>query len=263
MAGRLNIMLCKQVFSATLLFTAAFNSFVSLAVAGDFKVRSPNIDYREVEFETNTATTFDKRPENKGRAGLTQEIGVGVLPFWFVELEAELGREPGEKWQFNATTIENTFMLTEQGKYWMDFGIFAEFSHARNFNNADTVKVGGLFLKRAYEVCKHVQCVSRKGSWPQCRYSGQPVVCVANTLSVRPVVPSRVSKSMAKSTTSSSAGKFDDRYLRLGPVVTGQYNLGEIGGRGKLKYEVGYLVGVTTPTERGTLRTRLELEIPF
>ena len=46
-------------------------------------------------------------------------------------------------------------------------------------------------------------------------------------------------------------------------MVAGQYNLGEIGGRGKIKYEVGYLFGTTTPTEQGTLRTRLELEIPF
>lgn len=51
--------------------------------------------------------------------------------------------------------------------------------------------------------------------------------------------------------------------VRIGPVVTGSDNLGEIGGRGKIKYEVGYLFSATTPTEQGTLRTKLELEIPF
>ena len=51
--------------------------------------------------------------------------------------------------------------------------------------------------------------------------------------------------------------------VRIGPVVTGSDNLGEIGGRGKIKYEVSYLFSATTPTEQGTLRTKLELEIPF
>jgi hypothetical protein len=32
---------------------------------------------------------------------------------------------------------------------------------------------------------------------------------------------------------------------------------------GKLKYEVGYLFGLTQATPRGTIRWRLEYEIPF
>ena len=75
------------------ILTTASNSAMA-----DFKVRSPNIDYREVEIENNTSTTFDKRPENNNRNSLTQEIGVGILPFWTVELEGEFGREPSEKW---------------------------------------------------------------------------------------------------------------------------------------------------------------------
>ncbi len=235
---------------------------VDRAQAGDFKVRSPNIDFREVEIEMNSAIAFDKRPENKNRTALTKEVGVGVLPFWFVELEAELGREPGETWQFKATTIENTFMLTEPGKYWMDFGIFAEYSHAKNKNETDTMKLGGLFQK---EHLKFVNTLNVYVEKEVGRNAG-----TADTLTYAWQTRYRFSplfqpgiEIYGEVADLNAAGKFNERQLRIGPVVAGQYNLGELGGRGKIKYEVGYLWGTTTPTEQGTLRTRLELEIPF
>ena len=43
----------------------------------------------------------------------------------------------------------------------------------------------------------------------------------------------------------------------------GSTSLANIFGTGKLVYEAGYLFGATSETEKGTLRTRLELEIPF
>ena len=113
----------------------------------DVKIKYPNVDYREVEIENNTSTTFDKRPEKNDRRSVTQEVGVGVLPFWFVELEGEFGREPSEKWQWKATTLENYFMLTEPGKYWIDASLYAEFSRAKSLNDPNTVKIGGLFQK--------------------------------------------------------------------------------------------------------------------
>jgi hypothetical protein len=36
-----------------------------------------------------------------------------------------------------------------------------------------------------------------------------------------------------------------------------------LGHAGNLKYEVGWLFGATPATARGTLRWRLEVEIPF
>lgn len=46
-------------------------------------------------------------------------------------------------------------------------------------------------------------------------------------------------------------------------MFAGSYSLSQIGGVGKIKYEVGYLFGATTATEQGALRTRLEFEVPF
>ena len=55
-------------------------------------------------------------------------------------------------------------------------------------------------------------------------------------------------------------GKLADQRHRAGPVVAGLHSLAPYG---KIKYEVGYLFGLTHATEEGTVRWRLEYEIPF
>ncbi len=55
-------------------------------------------------------------------------------------------------------------------------------------------------------------------------------------------------------------GKLADQQHRAGPVVVGLHSLAPYG---KIKYEVGYLFGLTHATENGAVRWRLEYEIPF
>jgi hypothetical protein len=58
-------------------------------------------------------------------------------------------------------------------------------------------------------------------------------------------------------------GRFNQQQFRVGPMFAGSASLADVFGKGKLKYEAGYLFGATSETEKGTLRTRLEIEIPF
>src|SRR5262245_43954645 len=101
-------------------------------VRAEFKVRSSNIDYREIEIEHNLSVTFDKRADKNHDISSPVEVGVGLLPFWKLELEGDIERHPGENTQWEATAIENFFMLTEPGKYWLDVALFAEFARATN-----------------------------------------------------------------------------------------------------------------------------------
>src|SRR5262245_14450336 len=52
----------------------------------EFKIRYPNIDYREVEVEHNYSVTFDKRKGRNNDVSSPVEVGVGILPFLFIEL---------------------------------------------------------------------------------------------------------------------------------------------------------------------------------
>lgn len=235
----------------------------TIPAQAEFKVRYPNIDYREVEIEHNYSTTFDSRSGQDGRATSPVEIGIGVLPFWAVELEGEFSKEPGQPWSFDATTFENYFMLTEPGKYWLDFAIFAEYSAAAHRNDSDSVKIGGLFQKQdmkwlhTLNLFWEKEVGSKAGStadafqyaW-QTRYLLDPLF--------QPGI-----EVYGEIEDLSFAGSFNQQQFRVGPMFAGSYSLGEILGVGKLKYEAGYLFGATSATEQGTLRTRLEMEIPF
>ena len=59
--------------------------------------------------------------------------------------------------------------------------------------------------------------------------------------------------------------RLSQQQLLAGPVGVGVLRLDQLGlgHGGKLKYEIGWLFGTTPVTARGTLRWRLELEIPF
>ena len=234
-----------------------------LGAHAEFKVRYPNIDYREIEIENNSSVTIDKRPGgNNHDISTPTEIGIGVLPFWFVELELETAKHPGTKASLDAVTFENYFMLTEPGKYFLDFTIFAEYAHQTAVANSDTAKLGVLlqredmkFLHTANlyiekEVGAHASIANTfQYAW-QTRYRldtlFQPGVEIYGQIDDL-----------------NHPGKLNEQQLRIGPMFAGSYNLGQIGSRGKIKYELGYLFAVTNATEDRTLRTRLEYEVPF
>ncbi len=185
-----------------------------------------------------------------------------MLPFWF-ELEGEFSKEPRDKWNFDATTFENYFMLTEPGKYWLDFSLFAEYSAAAHGNTPDSVTIGGLFQKQDMKWLHTLNLYWEKNvgakaistadgfqyAW-QSRYMLDPLF--------QPGV-----EIYGQIDDLDKPGSFNRQQFRAGPMFAGSYNLGSLGIVGKVKYEAGYLFGATTAPEQGTLRTRLEFEMPF
>ncbi len=57
-----------------------------------------------------------------------------------------------------------------------------------------------------------------------------------------------------------NAGKFSQQQHFIGPVALGAISFSPYG---KLKYEVGYMFGMTPATPRGAIRWKLEYEIAF
>jgi hypothetical protein len=124
---------------------------LSAPAHADLKVRSPIVDFREIEFEHNGLVTFDKRksPLN-GQQSYTFELGYGVTPWWFPELEFETEALPGEgNLHLNARTFENTFQLLPQGKYWLDLGFFAEYSNGVGGSVPSEITFGPILQKEA------------------------------------------------------------------------------------------------------------------
>jgi hypothetical protein len=232
------------------------------ATAGEFKLRYPNIDYREIEIENTFAVTFDKQADRNHNVTAPVKAGMGILPFWFTEVEFEFVNSPGKGTEYEAFAFENYFMLTEPGKNWLDMGLFVEYERARPEGDPDKAAVALLFQKEANKALhtlnlgleKQVGRFSEdidtfKYAW-QSRYMLHPMFQPGFEFYGE-------IEDIAK------PGKFDDQAFRIGPMFAGSLSLSQIGGVGKIKYEAGYLFGLTDATEDGVLRTKLEYEIGF
>jgi hypothetical protein len=235
------------------------------AAHAEFKLRYPSVEYREVEIEHNGDTTFDGAKSGKSNnQSYTNEIEYGVTPFLQLGLEGESAAPPGQNLRYSATALESTFQLTPQGKYWADFGFFAEYEHATSRSGADSFTFGPLIQREVPNVY------------------GFDTVHTLNLLFTREVGHNRSDDTLflfawqsrirldpmfepgvelfSQIDNIASPGQIPDQQHRIGPMFAGVYTLAPIGS---LKYEVGYLFGLTHATERGTVRWRLEYEIAF
>lgn len=235
----------------------------------EFKVRSPIVDYRELEFEHNGDVTLDRPGSGRNNAqSFTYELEIGALPWWQPGIEAETETDPGSNQRFSATTFENLFQLTPQGKYWADLGFFAEFSHAAGRNEADSFTFGPLVQKQmpdlfgldlGHDTLHTLNLLVTKEIGLHRSEATPLAVAWQSRLQLNQYFQPGVEY---YGSISSIAGTSHDEATqhRLGPVLVGQYNMFQYG---KIKYEVGYLFGLNRRTEQGAVRWRLEYEKPF
>ena len=227
----------------------------------EFKVKSPIVEQGELELETTGSVGRDSRTDHDKEISIVNSFGYGVTDYWGFEIEGEMARDPGQgnETKYNVTTIGNKFTIFPQGEQWLDVGFWAEYGLSGSSHSANNFKFGPLLQKSIGRTTttvnfffeKEVGAYSTGGA--DATYAGQfrydwynefaPAIEVYGDL-----------------------GDFngmhapDNQQHRLGPVLTGKFSFG---GMGELKYEVGYLVGLTTATPTHTLKWGLEYEIAF
>jgi hypothetical protein len=64
------------------------------------------VEYRGFEFEHNGSISYDHKSDLNKDQTYTYSLGLGVTPFWKIELEGETGAPPGGNLSCFATTIE-------------------------------------------------------------------------------------------------------------------------------------------------------------
>lgn len=249
----------------------ALASMTPMAAHASFHLFSPNgIDYGELEFEHNGSASFHRNPDLSGAQSHTIEIGGGVTPWWNTEIEFGFDREPG----FNQPTLltqivtENRFQLTQPGQYFADFGFYIEYGQSVTTGKhagpnqvtfgpiigkdiGRTTSILNLFFTRQLGPNQTSQRLNFTYAW-QTRWNlWQPLSPAieiygnAGPLGANP--------------------RFSQQQLLIGPVAIGSLRFEQLGlGKaGKVKYEVGWLFGATSPSPQGVLRWRLEVGIPF
>jgi hypothetical protein len=246
------------------LASAAFVLLARPALA-DLQVRMPEVDYREFEFEHNGLVTFDTKgsPLNHAQS-YTNSIGYGVLPWWEIELEGELASGGGQHLTWDAVTLENTFQLTEPGQYFFNLGFFFEYSQSTQRGEPSGVTFGPIIQKELNDVLgldtlhtlnlfltRDVGHDATKATGFQ--YAWQSLI------ETHPLISPGV-EFYGNIPDIAHAGPTAQQQHWVGPVLAGAANFAPYG---KLKYEVGYLFGLTPASGRSAVRWKLEYEVAF
>jgi hypothetical protein len=107
-------------------------------------VYKPIVEKGETEFELRGGyRDFANGPSEHA---LVFDIGYGVTNRWKTELVLEYAAEDGNPGKLEAWEWENIILLTEQGKYWADVGLFAEYENVFA-DGPDEIKIGPMFQK--------------------------------------------------------------------------------------------------------------------
>ncbi len=107
-------------------------------------VYSPVVEKGETEFELRGG--YRDFGDGPSEHAFVFDVGYGVTDRWRTEAVLEYASEDGEPGTLEALEWENVFVLTEQGKYWMDVGIFAEYEHTFA-SGPDEIKIGPMLQK--------------------------------------------------------------------------------------------------------------------
>lgn len=232
----------------------------------DFKVRSPIVDYRELELELNGSMTFDKNGSDKDHNGsYTAELEYGFLPWLMLGIEGEWASAEEENLHHDATAIESMIQLTPQGKYWADVGLFVEYERTQANDEADKIEFGPVVQKEVPDLfgrdTLHTINIFAEREIGA-NHGDQTTMEVAWQSRVRlnPLFEPGF-EYYGEVEDVSEPGKLSQQEHRIGPMFAGFYPLGF--GGAKIKYELGYLFGLTSATENGALRWRFEVEVPL
>ncbi len=115
------------------------------AIAGPAdKVYMPIVEKGETEVEFRGGyRDFDRGSDEYA---YVLDVGYGVTNRWKTELVVEYSGETGQGGKPEALEWENIIVLTEQGKHWMDVGLFAEYEHSFSSSPGE-LKIGPMFMK--------------------------------------------------------------------------------------------------------------------
>ena len=250
---------------------AALAVLAPVAAHADFHIRSPyEIDLGELEIEHNGASSFDHRPDVRGGQSYTVEFGTGLTSWWHSEIEFGFDREPGpnQSTLLTAAVTENTFQLTEPGKYFADLGFYVEYGQSLTTGRhagpnqltfgpligmdiGRTTQTVNLFLTRELGPNQDTHGLDFSYAWQSRWNLWAPLSPAIEVYGDSGII--------------GRSPRFSQQQLLVGPVGVGALKLNDLGlGKaGKIKYEIGWLFGATQSSPDGTLRWRLELEIPF
>ena len=226
----------------------------------DLKVYSPIVEPGEFAIETRGNLAIDNNRDKDGAQNFHHEIEYTPTDFWHTALIGEMVKDADGSLKYNATAWENIIQFFPQGQQWLDLGLYVEYESAKQHGAADAVEW---------------KLLAEKDFGPL-------------TFTVNPIFEKEVGDNASKTTEFKYAARVRWRLMpqlepaieaygdigeirrldpnneqrhQVGPVLLGKFQLGPTSA---LRYEAGYLFGLTSGgSPDGAFKWLLEVEHYF
>jgi len=211
------------------------------------KVYSPIVEEGEIELEYLLDYAIDSNPAKNTSARHQFEFELGVTDRWQTAIYGDFRKRPGQGFTYQGLKWENIYQLFEQGERWLDAGLYFEYiAPQSSLNKPDAVEFKLLLEKTFGKIVHTANLVFKK----------------------------EVGANAANNTLAGYTWRSKWRETRAWePAVEIYGSLGELGNTkplaqqshqigsvfmGKLRngfnYEVGYLFGLTSASDQGTIK---------
>jgi hypothetical protein len=230
------------------------------AAGEDRKVYSPYVEPGVFELEMRGERTIDGDGAKNDQQTHIYEVAYGVNPWWYTALFGRLEKDPGADFRYAATAWENIFQLTEPGEHFVDVGLYVEYARSHLGQSPDELETKLLLEKNVAPLTLTANLIFNR------EIGANAGKGVGFEYAVRANYPWRRELQFAVEAygepgrlTGFDSVRAQDHVL--GPVLNGKLNIA--GLPGTLRYEAGYLFGLTDASARGAVKWLLEWEFPF
>ena len=178
---------------------------------------------------------------------------------WFTEIYGEIERAKNDDdedldFSFTALSWENRLQLTEQGQYWVDVGLYLEYEASFEDKHPDNIETK-LLLEKSFEKFTHTANIILEQNID--RHPAEDLVG-GFAWSSKYRLSEVCQPGFEWHSDFGEIGQtvsYQDQEHQLGPVFYGKI--------GNVKYDVGYLFGVSDAAPKGEIKWIVEYEWRF
>lgn len=234
--------------AAALMLALALATPTGPVRADDYIIYSPHVIATQSEVEARGYQYADSRP---GYGGGAAEVSIAhaFTGWWKPEVYLiKYQQSPGSGGQLQGYELENTFQLTDPGRYWLDFGFLASYERNTVANTPDAVEFGPLIEKTAGRFVHLVNLIWEKqvgaGASRNYEFRYDYSGTYAMSYGFRPGIE--------------AYGRPADKSYQAGPIVAGEWH--PPGTTGSMEYRVGVVFGINSDAPQQTWLARVEYE---
>lgn len=243
--------LTKSAAAVVVLFAAC----AVAAPAQAFTVKKPYVEEGMAEIELKNRFDFDDRRSEDGFRQHVVAAGYGLTSWWSAEIEAEWEKDPNDGYHYEATEFENVFQLTQPGEYWLDAGLEAKYVFKHQGSESDKIRLYALLAKQTTRFT-HVANIGVEQETTN-NYNQNPKADAKwmTQYNWKPMLNPGL-EYYGEYGEWFDPSDYDAQKHRIGPVFYGKLGHG-------VKYEMGWLFGLSRATEDHAVKFNIEYEFPL